>query len=382
MVDTIRLKRTHTICLLAAAIIVLVAGAGCDFITPGEAREAVEAGRELQRIETEEIRPLQDELESLRFTEMEPRYQEIEDLHAQTRVIEQEKLEPLWRSFDGEEIKARSEALSQEIDAGFREIQELNRTIEIENRALQTRLQQDEAALEEERDAVIGSDEARRDAIQDELNDLHRYGRDAIEDMGRQAENIRRELHSLPFDSDRRPALEAQIHDLEAAMSSLEQSLRSRIDDLEENLWAVSDGLEVLYRRYEERREALHDAFSDEISLLDGRRSELDERRWALEDDASARRQALEAERRASEEDKRAAITAIEEGELLPLTARISDLEGELATLHERERTLKGQVREIRAGLEPKARELENQMLDVFESAVESAEAGQGSVGP
>ena len=52
----------------------------CGFISPGEAREVLKAGREIRRVETEEIEPLLEQLDSLRYDEIEPRYREIDDL--------------------------------------------------------------------------------------------------------------------------------------------------------------------------------------------------------------------------------------------------------------------------------------------------------------
>ncbi|NQU96252.1 MAG: hypothetical protein HQ548_01230, partial [Chloroflexi bacterium] len=179
-----RVKKLRYIHFLAAAALVLIMGAGCEFITPAEAREAIEAGREMRQFEDETIRPLEDELESLRMTEMEPRYRETEELHNEIRMIEEDVLEPLHRSFDG--YNPEMDALQREAEAAYQVIQEAERDLEIERRGLEAQSRADQAALQDERDTVVSAAEEERNAIQRELNDLHRYGWDQIEEMSQQ----------------------------------------------------------------------------------------------------------------------------------------------------------------------------------------------------
>ena len=145
-----RVTKLRHIHLLAAAALVLIMGAGCDFIATGEAREAIEAGREMRQFEDETIRPLEDELESLRMTEMEPRYREMEELHNEIRMIEEDVLEPLRRSFDG--YNPEMDALRREAEAAYRVIDEAGRELETERRGLEAQSRADEAALQDERD--------------------------------------------------------------------------------------------------------------------------------------------------------------------------------------------------------------------------------------
>ncbi|MBM3957265.1 MAG: hypothetical protein FJ313_04350, partial [Gemmatimonadetes bacterium] len=149
--------------LLIAATLIPVVGAGCDFITPDEARRAIEAGRDIRQIEQENIRPLEDGLNSLRVNEMEPRYREIEDLRDRIRQIEEQKLEPLRRGFDG--YRPETDGKSAEIEAAYRGIDEAERALELERRRLEALARSDEAAIQGEKGSVVSAEEDRAHAL-------------------------------------------------------------------------------------------------------------------------------------------------------------------------------------------------------------------------
>ena len=119
---------------LLLVVVAMVAPMACGFISPGEAREVLKAGREIRRVETEEIEPLLEQLDSLRYDEIEPRYREIDDLNSQIdRIVgeRRESLESEYDSLDGDPGPLM-DALRDEADQAFNELEGAYRQIEDE----------------------------------------------------------------------------------------------------------------------------------------------------------------------------------------------------------------------------------------------------------
>ena len=74
----------------------LVGATACEGLIQEGAREAVAAGREIRDLEDAELSPIRDKMDVLRFDEIEPRQQEIEDLYREIERIQRQIIDPLW----------------------------------------------------------------------------------------------------------------------------------------------------------------------------------------------------------------------------------------------------------------------------------------------
>ncbi len=376
MIKTMLPRRLATVYGGALAALLLTAGAACEFITPEEARGALEAGRELREFEAQEIAPRKEALDRFRQDEIEPRKAEVEEAHQQIRIIERDELEPLRRA--SEEVWGPDSEFAlrrAELEAGHQELQQIERQIEFEARQLQREWQRQETALRDAQETETRPIEEQRDVLYGQLNDLHRHGNDPIEELRRQVDLLWREMGNYPPDSEEARQLEYQINHLNDEAVQMERALRIRIENLEDQAWSLDDQLQELYRSYEDQMRALGDAFQQAQRAVEDRRYQLQDERWYL-DEAM---QQLQSDQQARQQEIQAVVGMIEQNKIRPLKERARELEVQLNEMRQQERAMHDEIREVRQAMDAREAELEDQMFEMLESAVGSYEEGRAA---
>ena len=166
--------------------------AGCEVLATEGAREAIASQREVRALEDQELGPLERELDDLFILEIRPREAQIEDLHYQLQLFEETLLRPLWDAQNDVWAPGGEASEAQLLFEGrYRELDLLQRSIEIEQRELDSKWQNlwaTGATVDPEFQAL----EDLRYEKQRELERLHRFGYRPIEDIW----NEINELHS------------------------------------------------------------------------------------------------------------------------------------------------------------------------------------------
>ncbi len=374
MITTTMPRRLTAAYAGALAVLLLTVGAACEFITPEEARGALEAGRELREFEQQEIAPREAAIDDFRRNEIQPRETEREDIHDQIRSIERDVLEPLWRA--SEEVwgpDSEFAARQREIEARYNELQESERQIEFESRQLQQQWQEQESALRDAQEAATRAVEQERDAIYDQLNNLYRHGNDPIEEIRRQVDLLWQEVGNYPPGSDEARQLEQQINHLNDEARQMEDGLRFRIENLEDQAWTLDDQLQQLYRTFENEFRALGDAFHQAQQAVEDRRYQLQDERWYLD----GQMQQVQSEQKDREQELRFQVQMVQENQIRPLKDRARELENQLNDMYRQERAMHEEIRELRMAMGEKEAQLEDQMFGMLESAIGSAEEAE-----
>jgi hypothetical protein len=216
--------------------------------------------------------------------------------------------------------------------------------------------------------------------LQSDISDLeslvHELYRQADEansgDSGRHAEiqnsidELNDQLQAI-WDRDSSKGLEIllQVQALEKQVRVLQEEQEELQYALEEELWDLDDKLSLFYRDQNNDTQTLEIEFQAEANALQDRRSELDELRWAIDDE----QRVVFDEINDKQNDANEQIRLIESEQLGALKDKMVVLEGELRVLYEQRRDLENKLRDAEALVEEKKRELEDKVFDALESA-------------
>jgi hypothetical protein len=155
----------------------------CDVLATEGAQSAIAGGREIRDFEDQELAPLERELEDLFTNEIQPREVALEDLRYELRILEEDFRNPMGDTES--DVWAPGGAASEAqlaFDGRYRELDLLQKTIELEQRELDASWQTlwgGGGAVDPEYQAL----EDLRFDTQRELDRLHRFGYRGIDDI-------------------------------------------------------------------------------------------------------------------------------------------------------------------------------------------------------
>ena len=171
-----------------------------------------------------------------------------------------------------------------------------------------------------------------------------------------------------------------RVQALELKARTLDEEFKQRTRALEEELWTLDDQLSVYYRDQETANRLMQVEYEAEMALFQQRRTELDERRWAIELEERTVYEAIEAKNAAAMEE----INRLEDGQFADMKVRIRKLELELRGFYATQREIEIRMDDAWRMVEEKQRALEDNVLDLLEAAAGAgvgAEVGVDTVG-
>ena len=220
----------------------------CDVLATEGARDAIANGREIREFEDENLRPLEQEMNDLWVTEIEPRERELEDLRYELQVMQDELLSPLWDAQndqwgpDGE-----GTLLQQKFDALNREYELMQRAIDIEQRELDADWQVlwGSNTVDPEYQAL----EDLRFEKQRELDRMYRFGNRPIDDLWDEIN----ELNASQGFSNTDSQIEAELINVELRrlwdlQNELQNGANDDVNSLYEQAANAQQELDNLYR--------------------------------------------------------------------------------------------------------------------------------------
>jgi chromosome segregation ATPase len=370
-------KQSLSVAVVGLAVVFL--GVGCDFASSREAREVLETGREVRKIETEELAPRLAALDKLRAEQIFPREEQLESLHQQIREIHRTKIEPLHDQMRGMEPRGDPMmAVARDFESQMQSIMDQERAIELEFRALDSRFRDQQRQGQDSTMAAVRAKEDRMNDINFQLQRLHRDGRAQIDALYAEMRLLEGQLVGLAPDAADRSRLETRMGELRALAGQEEQQLQARARALEDEMNALSQELRQAHRGVDDQMRSAQLAFEAEMKALEEQRFALGDRRRELETSMRDRMTSYQTEM----ESKRLEIERRMQGfeaELEPLEAAADQIETELRTLRLQERALTQELRGIRDRVESMEGQLEDRLLDLLERAIDATPAPEGA---
>jgi hypothetical protein len=156
-----------------------------------------------------------------------------------------------------------------------------------------------------------------------------------------------------------------QVQELEKQARALGDELKEQQYALEEIIWDLDDQLNRFYKNQGSDQQTKEAVFQEEANVLQLRRAELEEMRWAIDDEQRSAFDAIEDEQRAAGE----AIKLIEDEQLGAIKEQVRALELEIRSFYGQQQEIENAIREAQALVEEKKRELEDKVFDALESA-------------
>jgi len=234
----------------------MVAATACGVVSLGEAHQVLEASREIQRMESQEVQPLLNELDPLRNDEIEPRSYEIEDLARQVRDIERNKIEPIAAEYEGlDGPNTEFFAKQAEYEKLFRVLKEEGGAIENEARQLEKWFHERESQIRSEHEVMFAKRENEREQIGSQLRDLRRGRNSPADEIWQQIEMLRQQSHGSPDVRAEMQVRFRQIEDEERQLGRRSQEFQRWFD---EQHYAMRDEQDSLINQREARREEIN----------------------------------------------------------------------------------------------------------------------------
>jgi hypothetical protein len=156
-----------------------------------------------------------------------------------------------------------------------------------------------------------------------------------------------------------------KVQVLEKEVRILQDTLEEETYVLEEELWELDDKLSIYYRNQNNGTSDKEAAFQLESEVLQQRRMEIDELRWTMDQEQQVAFDEINAQQIADQE----AIRLIEDETFGAIKDQMRAVELELREYYDLQRELESEIRDARALVEEKQRELENAVFDALESA-------------
>ena len=237
-------------------------------------------------------------------------------------------------------------------------------------RQLELQWRDSEEALRDEQDTTLRTKEDDLYNLHRQREELERSARDAIEGLYRSIEDLHRRQGELDPESLDGEALRQEIESLQATAQQQEADMKARMDVLRLDIRTREDELHELHRGSQDGFQALQGEWQLIMQESEQRRYDLEERRRTIEDEMHqqmmAVRTAIEDQHRAVEEE----MDRIFDEEIVPLEARMAEVELELGGLRQEERVLRQELRTVKSEIGPMEQQLEDQLLALLENAL------------
>ena len=231
-------------------ILFVVFLSGCEVLATEGARDAIAGQREVRAIEDRELGPLEQEMNDLFVTEIQPREVQIEDLRYKKQVYEDELLRPLWDA-QGDAWAPGGEASEAQMafQARYHELDLLQRSIEIEQRELDSKWQ-DLWGVGATADPEFQALEDLRYEKQRELDHAYRFGNRHIEDIWNEINELNSTQNWGNTDSQiQSEEINQEVNRLYDQYNELLNAGSGEAALLEEKERAIQEELDTLYNR-------------------------------------------------------------------------------------------------------------------------------------
>lgn len=376
-----RLKSTMKKWYMLGAAGVLLTALACGPISARDAQGVLDTGREIQRLQQEEITPRLDSIAALQ-EEIEPLESRLREIKKEFREIERESIRPLeeeFQDFDDGPDRGIMRGLEEEFQAKMRAIDDAQRELQHEQRSIESAFQDESRAFDESFQDSENDKSDRMRKLDEELRELYQGREDDIRELYDDAEKIEKKMGRIdwndPEDAEKAEELEDELRDIYDSIRDVEDENRRRIEELEDERFAMEDDSWDTRQEMQDFFDDLEERMRDEFEAVEDRRMELDEERWAL--DEEMRQKFDEAENMFREQRKEAnqQFATVFDDQIRPLKDEMLGLEDQLEELYSREHALQKELATFSREIEPLRQNMETSMLDLLDTAIQAAQS-------
>ena len=222
--------------------------------------------------------------------------------------------------------------------------------------------------MEQKQQSEINRLESRRSELENKVNAL--YSNDPAQHIYEEIDRLYGVINQIADGSQNGYDVNWDLIDqLQQQAWQMEQDLQDRTREMEDLLWALDDELQAFYRNAEVQMREMQAEMDDAFQSMQQRRYELDDMRFVIDAEMNDFFNSFDDGRHDVEEKVRKMETEL----LTPIRARIRVLENELNDLRDEARALESRVREARHYIEERQREVEDQVFDLIEDAIDAA---------
>ncbi|MCH7734562.1 MAG: hypothetical protein IH961_05035 [Chloroflexi bacterium] len=222
--------------------------------------------------------------------------------------------------------------------------------------------------MEQKQQSEINRLESRRSELENKVNAL--YSNDPAQHIYEEIDRLYGVINQIADGSQNGYDVNWDLIDqLQQQAWQMEQDLQDRTREMEDLLWALDDELQAFYRNAEVQMREMQAEMDDAFQSMQQRRYELDDMRFVIDAEMNDFFHSFDDGRHDVDEEVRKIETQL----LTPIRARIRVLENELNDLRDEARALESRVREARHYIEERQREVEDQVFDLIEDAIDAA---------
>ena len=361
------------------AVGTLLLAAACGPISARDAQGVLDTGREIQRLQQEEIAPRLDAISELR-QEIDPLEARLREIEKEFREVERGSIRPIEEEFKDSMSGGNHgllRGLEEEVQARMRIIDEAQRELEDGRRELETTHRDESKDFQEKFRDFENEKSDRMRKIDDGLRHLYRGSEDELRDLYEDAEKIEKKMGRIDWDDpdevEKAEELEDDLKQIYDQVQYLQDENHDRIRKLEDERFALEDGGWEQQEEMQAFFDEQNDRMRDQFDAIETRRLELEDERWALEDEMRKKFEEFQNQVREQEAEVEERLTAVIDDQLGPLEDEAMKLEERLEGLYAREHTIQRELAAFSQEIAPLRQNMESSMLDLLDAAIQAA---------
>ena len=335
-------SRSFKIVATMGMVLLMAFFSACDILATEGAREAIANGREIREFEDENIRPLEDKINTLWADEIQQRESELEDLRREQQLLQEDVIAPLWEAQNDMWASGGSASIAQALFSDqMREIDLLERARQVAQNEHDARWQVIWDGNNSDPE-YVALDELRQEK-QREIDRLYRFGNRPIEDIWDQINEINSNQGSSNTDSQiEAELLNIKLRDLYDFQTTLQNGgsdeanelynkASGMLDQLNNLYYFGKNPMNAIYAEIEQLEAELSNSSASSAAIITAQIFELEAQKFSYEANRDAKIASFQAQLGATSTSTTTVSTTDSTDRIAVLEGLISDLESQIA---------------------------------------------------
>ena len=335
-------SRSFKIVATMGMVLLMAFFSACDILATEGAREAIANGREIREFEDENIRPLEDKINTLWADEIQQRESELEDLRREQQLLQEDVIAPLWEAQNDMWASGGSASIAQALFSDqMREIDLLERATQVAQNEHDARWQVIWDGNNSDPE-YVALDELRQEK-QREIDRLYRFGNRPIEDIWDQINEINSNQGSSNTDSQiEAELLNIKLRDLYDFQTTLQNGgsdeanelynkASGMLDQLNNLYYFGKNPMNAIYAEIEQLEAKLSNSSASSAAIITAQIFELEAQKFSYEANRDAKIASFQAQLGATSTSTTTVSTTDSTDRIAVLEGLISDLESQIA---------------------------------------------------
>jgi len=335
-------SRSFKIVATMGMVLLMAFFSACDILATEGAREAIANGREIREFEDENIRPLEDKINTLWADEIQQRESELEDLRREQQLLQEDVIAPLWEAQNDMWASGGSASIAQALFSDqMREIDLLERARQVAQNEHDARWQVIWDGNNSDPE-YVALDELRQEK-QREIDRLYRFGNRPIEDIWDQINEINSNQGSSNTDSQiEAELLNIKLRDLYDFLTTIQNGGSDEANELYNKASGIQEQLNNLYNfgknpinaifaETEQLEAEVSNSVDSDAAIITAQIFELESQKFSYEANRDAEIASFQAQLAATSTSTTTVSTTDSTDRIAVLEGLISDLESQIA---------------------------------------------------